>query len=80
MATQLRKNAPFHCRTALGGRFTCLAVLAEDDGDFCKGCVERQREVAKKALAPIPRVDLGGAKHPDSCPAYWGPNPCHGGH
>lgn len=52
----LRKKAPFFCRAQnIEGTFVCLVPLAETEGNFCASCVEKQKAVAVKANAPIPR-------------------------
>lgn len=50
---ELRKKAPFTCRAP--GHFTF--PLAETDGDLCPIHEAESKALAKKADAPIPRID-----------------------
>lgn len=53
MAIQLRKKAPFTCRTVISGRLTCLAVLIETDGDLCAPCAAKLKAIREAKIAPV---------------------------
>ena len=50
MAITLRKKAPFWCRSMIGGKPSCLAVLVDSDGNMCAACVAKSKEIADKPI------------------------------